>query len=155
MAKDKSKKSDGTETSKPKGGDLGFAKPSEAPAPGESWNLTEEGENELLLITPMKLDETETKKYGVKPYIEADVVVINSKKPAKSEAHEGVWIFGGYLIGALKGFVGERKVLGRLVKVDDKAAGKGFHWEFADADADDVEAATEYINSVDVFKAKK
>lgn len=150
MAKDKSKTD---KSSKPsKASDDEFAKPSEAPnTGGDGWNMTDEAEGELLLITPLREDEAETKDYGTKPIIVADVVVINTDKPAKSEEHTNVYIFGGYLRGALRGYVGERKVLGRLVRGKTKERGN-YPWLLEDADADDIEAAKAYLASVDPFK---
>ncbi len=155
MAKDKSdkpgkSKADKGEKSKgPKLAD-GFAQPSEAPATGDGWNMTEEAEGRLILFTPLREQQVETSDYGLKPVIVADVVVIDEKKPGKSEAHAEVFVWGGYLRGALRGFIGERRVLGRLVRGTKKERGN-FPWLLEDATAADIEAARAYLESVDPF----
>lgn len=146
MAKDKSKKIDST---KSKGG---FAKPSEAAGGGDGWNLTEEAEGRLLLVTPLREEQVDTKDYGKKPVIIGDVVVLDEKNPAKSEVHTEVYIWGGYLRGALKSFIGEQRVLGRLVRGTKKERGN-FPWLFEDATDDDIEVATTYVDSIDPFKS--
>lgn len=140
MAKDKNKNND-------------FAKPSDAPATGEGWNLTEEAEGKLLLFTPLRKEEVETKEFGAKEVIIADVVVINEDKPAKSEEHEEVYVWGGYLKGALRGFIGERKVLGRLVRGKEKMRGN-FPWLLEDASDGDIDNARAYLDSIDPFGQK-
>ncbi len=112
MAKDKSKKDKG-------GVDNygGFGKPSDAPAGGDSWKFeAEENIGKLFLITPLREQEQETKNYGVKNVIVADIVELNEKKPEKSEAHDNVFIFGGWTQGAVRGFIGDKRVVGRLDK---------------------------------------
>lgn len=157
--KDKGGKADKSEKKSKGKGDGAFARPSDAPAGGDSWSLTaDENVGALMLITPLReedVDVTIAKRAEVKRVVVADVVVINEKKPLKSEPHEEVYVFGGWLKGALKGYIGERKVLARLVKEKDTSSSTGYVWKFEDADEDDIAAATEYVNSVDVFKAKK
>lgn len=141
MAKDKSKKD-----TKPAVSDDDFAAPSEAPAGGDGWNLTEEGEGKLLIFTPLRTETVTTTDFGDKEVIVADVVVIDEKKPAKSEEHTNVFVFGGYLKGALRGFIGERRVLGRLVRGKTKERGN-FPWLLEDATADEASLAREYLKS--------
>lgn len=130
-----------------------FAKPSDAPAGGDGFKLTEEGRDRLLLITPHR--EEEVPAYGKagkngerQRIIVADVVVIDEKKPAKSEEHEDVWIFPAYVQGSLRGYIGERRVLGRLRNTEDtsgeKSAAGGYYWVLEDATKKDVEKATAY-----------
>lgn len=126
-----------------------FAKPSEAPS-GEGWNFTEEAEGRLVLLTPLREDKVDT-SFGEKPIIVADVVVIDEKKPAKSEVHDDVYVFGGYLRGALRGFIGERRVLGRLVKGEPKKKGENAPWLLEDATDAEVELAKAYLATVDPF----
>ena len=154
MAKDKSK-------SKGNGGDE-FAKPSEAPSGGDGWSLTDDANRgALLLITPLRAERIEDKfskePGATKEIIVADVVVLNEKKPAKSEEHENVYVFSGYVKGALRGYIGERRVLGRLVNTEDTSKKKDrgkYYWELEDADADDVEVARAYLASLDPFAQK-
>ena len=152
MAKDKSKKSGGEE----------FAKPSEAPAGGDGFNLTsDETRGALLLITPLRTERIEDKfskePGATKEIIVADVVVLNEKKPAKSEEHEEVYVFSGYLKGALRGYIGERRVLGRLTNTEDTTKKKdrgNYYWELEDADADDVAVARAYLEALNNPLAK-
>lgn len=156
---DDSKAEKASKKSKGSTADDDFAKPSEAPAGGDGWSMTDEAEGKLLLITPLKQDEVETKDFGTKPVIVCDVVVIDEKKPAKSEVHTDVFVFGGYLRGALRGFIGERRVLARLVQGTKKERGN-YPWLFEDATEKEMAIAREYLASVDPFeqdgkKAKK
>lgn len=145
MAKDKSKKSN----------DDDFAKPSEAPAGGDGWKLADDdNDGELFLITPLRKESVTTAEYGEKEVIVADVVHINTKKPAKSEEHEEVFVFGAWLQGAIRHAIGERRVLGRLDKASDKKSGRGYVWKLEDADDDDIAAAREYLASLDPFAKK-
>lgn len=151
MAKDKSK-------SKGNGADE-FAKPSEAPSGGDGWNLTDDdNRGALLLITPLRTEKVATKfSDEPKEVIVADVVVLNEKKPEKSEEHENVYVFSGYVKGALRGYIGERRVLGRLQNTEDTSKKKdrgNYYWELEDADADDVEVARAYLASLDPFAQK-
>ena len=151
MAKDKSKSSAPSDD---------FAKPSEAPSGGDGWTLTsDETRGALLLIKPLRVEDMEDKfKPGErKEYIVADVVVLDEKKPAKSEEHENVFVFSGYLKGALRGYVGERRVLGRLQNTEDtdKRKDRGnFFWILEDGDGDDIAVAREYLASLDPFAQK-
>jgi hypothetical protein len=151
MAKDKSKKSGGFSDE--------FGKPSEAPAGGDGFKLTDDANvGRLLLITPLREDEHVDKfdkKGGTKTHIVADVVVIDEKKPEKSEAHESVWIFGGWLMGAIRGYIGLRRVVARLVQEDDKGSATGYVWKFEDGSAKDIEKARAYLASLDPFGQSK
>ena len=152
MAKDKSKKT----------GDNEFAKPSEAPAGGDGFTLTsDETRGALLLITPLRTERIEDKfskePGATKEIIVADVVVLNEKNPAKSEEHEEVYVFSGYLKGALRGYIGERRVLGRLTNTEDTSKKKdrgNYYWELEDADADDVAVARAYLEALNNPLAK-
>ncbi|UYL87160.1 hypothetical protein QEH40_gp39 [Microbacterium phage OscarSo] len=148
MAKDKSKKSTIA--------DDDFARPSDAPAGGDGWKLADDdNDGKLFLITPLRTTTVTTEKYGEKEVIVADVVALNEKKPGKSEEHEEVYVFGAWLQGSLRGYIGERRVLCRLVKEDDKSSGRGYVWKFEDGDADDIAVAREYLASLDPFATKK
>lgn len=154
MAKDKSKKSTT---------DDDFAKPSEAPSGGDGWSLTDDANRgALLLITPLRaerIDDKFSKEPGAtKEIIVADVVVLNEKEPEKSEEHENVYVFSGYVKGALRGYIGERRVLGRLHNTEDTSKKKdrgNYYWELEDADADDYEVARAYMEAAnDPFGGK-
>lgn len=159
MAKDKSKKPSKSMS------DDDFAKPSEAPAGGDGWSFTDgdepkSGKNDgkLFMVTPLREEEipdSYSKTPGAtKKIVVADIVELNEKKPAKSEEHEEVYIFGGWLMGAVRAYIGERRVLGRLDKAADKKSATGYVWKFEDADSDDVEVARAYLASLDPFAAK-
>jgi hypothetical protein len=157
MAKDKGKtKGDDTvaKKAKAKGGD-DFAKPSEAPAGGDGWRFEHEDHvGELFLITPLRVDSVTSDKYGESEVIVCDIVHLNEKKPEKSEAHTDVYAFGAWVRGSLRGFVGERKVLGRLGQDASKSKSKSPAWVLEDADDDDIAIAKAYLASVDPFAAK-
>lgn len=151
MAKDKGKS--------PKHNDDDFAKPSEAPAGGDGWKFaSDENDGELFLITPLREEEIAdnfSKKGGTKNIIVADIVHLNEKKPAKSEEHEDAYVFGGWLMGSLRAYIGERRVLGRLAKTADKKSATGYVWKLEDADDADIEVAREYLASLDPFSTSK
>lgn len=160
MAKDKSKKS-----GKSNGAvDSEFAKPSDAPAGGDGWKLaSEDTRGKLMLITPLREEEVPAfgkggEKGETQKIIVADVVVLNEKKPEKSEEHEEVFVFQRYIQGSLRGYIGERRVLGRLQNTEDtngkKSASGGYYWELEDADADDIAVARAYLESLDPFAQK-
>jgi hypothetical protein len=156
MAKDKSKKAD---TKPAKGGasnDDDFAKPSEAPAGGDGWKLADQANiGKLMLFTPLRTDSVHVargKKGEDVDVIVADVDVLNEKKPEKSEEHEEVFVFGKWVQGALRGFIGERKVLGRLEQDAGKSQGDRPAWVLEDADADDIKVARAYLDQLDPFK---
>lgn len=148
MGKNKDKKSKAADTSI----DQGFAKPSEASGGGDGWKLGEEDNiGKLFLFTPLREETVETKAYGAKPAIVADVVELDESDASASELHSDVYIFQGYLRGSLKSFVGKRKVLGRLVKKKDPKYGTP-SWQLDDASNADVELAQAYLKSIDPFE---
>lgn len=163
MAKDKSKSKtktgDEPSTKAPKGdkgtkGTDDFAKPSDAPATGGDGYKFEHEDNigNLYLITPLRSERVigfENKETEV---VVCDVVELNEKKPAKSELHEEVYVFGGWTKGSLRGYIGERKVLARLGTDKSKGRGNNAAWVFEDADDDDIEVAKDYLANVDPFK---
>lgn len=132
-----------------------FKKPSEAPAGGDGWQLADDEHlGDLFLIRPRRVDHIDDKfKPGEKKeIIVADVVHINEKKPAKSEEHTDVWVFQGYLKGALRGYIDDDGlVLARLGKSDKKDRGN-YPWVFEDATPADEELAREYLRSADPFR---
>lgn len=148
MAKDKSEKKKGDKPAKSSSISGDFVKPSEAPSGGDGWNMTEEAEGRLIIFTPLREQQVETTDYGAKPVVVADVVVLNEKKPEKSEAHAEVFVWGGYLRGALRGSIGTARVLGRLVRGDKKERGN-FPWLLQDATDAETEIARAYLASVD------
>lgn len=137
------------------GGGASIGIPSEVETGGgDGWNLTDEAEGELCLFSPMREDEVETKDYGMKPVIVSNVAVINMKKPADSEFHEEVYVFAGYLRGALRSSIGTGLVLGRLVKGDTKEKGN-YPWKLEDPTAKEIVAAQDYLAANDPFAGVK
>lgn len=66
-------------------------------------------------------------------------------------------MFSGYLKGALRGYIGERRVLGRLTNTEDTTKKKdrgNYYWELEDADADDVAVARAYLEALNNPLAK-
>lgn len=147
MAKDKSKKTKDSDD---------FAKPSEAKGGGDGWRLEDDANiGKLFLISPLRVkDDAKGFEDQISEVIVADIVAINEKKPEKSEEHEGAWVWGGWTKGALRGYVGKRKVLARLEQDKSKGRGKNAAWVLVDADKDDIEMAKAYLASIDPFKQK-
>ena len=156
MAKDKSKKNDSDKAEKKakKGGDGSFAQPSEGTGGGDGWKISSDDNlGKLFLFTPKSIGQhpSYSDKTKSEDHIVADIVEINEKKPAESELHLDAWVFPRYLQGSLRGFVGERKVLGRLVKIKDPKYGTQA-WQLEDVSEQDADAARSYLESVDPFK---
>lgn len=136
-----------------------FAKPSEASG-GDSWSLTDgdeaksgKNDGELMLITPLRKETVATQSYGDKEVVVADVVHLNRKKPEKSEEHENVYVWGAWLQGSLRSYIGNAQVLGTVAKVADSSSGKGYVWKLEDADNADINVAEAYLASLSPFKA--
>lgn len=140
-----------------------FGKPSEAPVGGDAWSLTDGDEpksaknaGRLFLFRPTEsrqVEVTRGKKTEDVEVIVADVVLLDEKKPAKSEEHKGVFIWGGWVKGALRGYIDDAGlVLGRLVQKSDKDSPTGYIWILEDASAKDEEIAREYLRSADPFR---
>jgi hypothetical protein len=150
MAKDKGAK--GAEK-KSKVADDDFGKPSEAKGGGEGFRVeSDENLGKLLLITPLRTKDVAGFEGKEVEVVVADVVVIDEKKPAKSEEHDEVFFFGGWTKGAIRGYIGERRVLGRLAQDKSKGRGKNAAWVLEDATAEDVEAAKAYLATLDPFE---
>ena len=136
-----------------------FAKPSEASS-GDSWSLTDgdtaksgKNDGELMLITPLRKEMVKTERYGEKEVIVADVVHLNRKKPAESVEHENVYIWGAWLQGSLRSYIGNAQVLGTVAKTEDSTSGTGYVWKLEDADNADIDVAEAYLASLSPFKA--
>lgn len=157
MAKDKGKKDKGNKGGAAESGFSDeFGKPSEAPAGGDGFRLEdEENLGKLFLIAPLLVkDDAVGFENKIQEVIVADVVVINEKNPAKSVEHRGVWIWGGWTKGALRGFVNKRRVPARLGQDKSKGRGKNAAWVLEDAGEKDITKIREYLASVDPFAQK-
>lgn len=158
MAKDKGKKTSTTEDE--------FGKPSDAPAGGDGWKLTD-ARDCLVLFKPLREEQKpafgKAGKEGEKQdVIIADAVVLTNKKGkplAEPEEHDEAWIFQKFIQGSLRGYIGDRLVLGvvRNTETTTKAtsASGGFYWELEDATPEQVEIAKAYRASLDPFAQKK
>lgn len=149
MAKDKSKKSN-------KSNDA-FGKPSEAKGGSESWKLeAEENIGKLFLISPLREDDFVSEEWGASKIIVADVVEINEKSPDKSVEHADCYVFGGWVKGALRGYIGQQMVLARLEQDQSKSRSKKGNpaWVLVDPSEKDTDRAKAYLESVDPFKQK-
>lgn len=147
MAKDKGKKKDLAE---------GFAKPSDAKGGGEGWRFeSEDNLGKLFLITPLRVQDAVGFEGKEAEVIVADIVLIDEKKPERSEEHDEVFVWGGWTKGALRGYIGEARVLGRLQQDKSKGRGKNAAWVLEDATKKDAEIATAYMTAAnDPFKGK-
>lgn len=128
-----------------------FAVPSEVDSGGgDSWVWTKEAVDELCLVYPKASKDVDDKFHPgqMQEIIVADIVVLNEKKPEKSERHNDVWVFQGWLKGALRASIGKAKVLGRLEQ--GKTADRGnFPWLLSDPTEADKDVARAYLASVD------
>ena len=151
MAKDKGKKKGGSFAD-----DGDFGKPSEAKGGGDGWRLEHDDNiGSLFLISPLREEEFTSEEYGTSKIIVATVVELNEKKPEKSKEHEDVYVFGGWTKGALRGYIGERRVLARLGQDASKSRSKkNPAWVLEDADEDDIKVARAYLATVDPFAQK-
>lgn len=150
-------KKDKDKGSKPSIDNDEFGKPSEAPAGGDGWRFEDDSNiGKLFLITPLRVkDNARGFEDKIQEVIVADIVEINTKRPEKSEEHEGVWVWGGWTKGALRGFVGTQRVLARLEQSAEKSRSKkNPAWVLEDGTKKDAEAAKAYLASVDPFAQK-
>lgn len=127
---------------------MSFAKPSEAPA-SDGWKFsTEENIGSLFVFEPKEEKEVDT-DWGEKTIIVADVTEIDLENPVDdSETHEDVYIFPAWVQGSIRYAIATgEKVLGRLQQDADKGQGKNAAWVIEDADDEDMEAATAWLNA--------
>lgn len=161
MAKDKGKKNDAKVSKKDKSvNNDEFAKPSDAPAGGDSWRLEkDEHLGDLFLITPLRTQVVKGFEDQETEIIVCNVVHLDEKKPEKSEEHDEVWIWARWIQGSLRGYIGEQRVLGRLAQDKSKAKGKNAAWVLEDADDEDIDVARAYrayvTNPLNSGKAEK
>lgn len=126
-----------------------FTSPSELSS-GSGTRITE-FVNRVLLITPTEYKTDQPTSFGDKDCVVANVVVVDTADPDKSEVHDSLWIFQGRLIGKLKGKVGAGIVLGKLI--EDKASkksGQAAPYDLADVSSDERAAA---VKAYEKFQA--
>lgn len=116
-------------------------------APTSDFKISEV-EGELVLITPLSVEEDIDTVHGSADAIKANIVVLDEKKPAKSESHDGALIFQRVLQSQLGPFVGKRKVLGRIGRGVAKK-GQDAPYVIEDPTEADKAVAREYLRSVD------
>lgn len=71
---------------------------------------------EHLLVTPTAIRRDMKTSQGVSDAIVADIVVLDLKKPKKSEEHKDALIFQSVLVGTLREKVGVGRVAAKLIK---------------------------------------
>lgn len=122
--------------------------PFAAPAVSSDAKITEFA-GDLLLITPTSYEEDVQTVHGSKDAVKANIVVIDEKRPERSEKHEGMLIFQGRLIGQTKPYVGKSLVLGRLREAKElQKKGQNAPWILDDPSDDDKIKAREYLASI-------
>jgi hypothetical protein len=104
---------------------------------GDSWiDLTEpksEGNvDRLMLFTPLRKETTDVTRQEERSHRRRRRPHRREEARQERGAHRRLGLPEVGLKGALRGFIGERKVLGRLRKVDDEASAVGYHWELED-----------------------
>lgn len=112
---------------------------------GGGWNA-KEALGDLLLIRPTKLERDFKTSAGISDVIRAEVVVIDEKKPKKSEAHSDVLLFWTSVVNSLEPAVGKGRVVGRLV-MGEASPGKSAPYLLEKATDEEKALAMEYLNS--------
>lgn len=151
MAKDGKKKDKGAEPkseSTTSGNDYGLG----GPASGGQF-VPKDHVDELLLITPHEIREVST-TYGDSEAVEADIVVLNPKKPADSEVIDNGLIFGKVVIGQLRQAVQNRtRVVGTLIEdTASQKKGQSAPYRLTAPSDSDIEAAKGYLDSLDPLR---
>lgn len=124
-----------------------FVNPSEAPSGGDGWKFSvEENIGSLFVLEPKEEIEIDT-DWGKKKVIVTDVTEIDLDDPEDSETHEEVYIFPAWVQGTIRSSIPDGMVLGTLGQDADKGQGRNAAWVLEDPDEEEVEAATEWLNS--------
>lgn len=173
MPKDKSKKKaaepEVIETPAPevkgKKKDKGDKAPKEKPKPG-AGDLVGPGSGgnfvakdlvgELLLITPTELVEDMVTSASKDPSdaIRADIVVLDKKKPAKSDVIEGGLIFQKVLQGQLRDSLAKgTRVVGTLIQDEaSKKAGQSAPYRLTAPTDADIDVARQYLDALNPLR---
>lgn len=167
MAKDKSKKKAAEpviETPAPKAGKKDKDKSKPRPAsgdlvgPGSGGNfVAKDHVDRLLLVTPTALEEDIQTANGTSDAIRADIVVLDRKKPAKSEMIDGALIFQKVLQGQLRDSLAKgTRVVGTLI-VDEstKKPGQSAPYRLTAPSDEDIQVAKAYLETVNPLSAAK
>lgn len=121
----------------------------ESGAPTSNHKIADD-EGSLLLISVTGIETDIVTAFGKTNAVKADVVIINEKKPSKSEEHKGILIFQRVLQSQLENYVGGRRVFGRLGRGIAKA-GQDAPFIIDDPTEADKVLAREYLASIDPF----
>lgn len=148
MAKEGKKKDKAAEPKSASSNDYGLA----GPASGGQF-VPKDHVDELLLITPHEIREVST-TYGDSEAVEADIVVLNTKRPADSEEIIGGLIFGKVVIGQLRQAVQNRtRVVGTLIEdTSSQKKGQSAPYRLTAPSDSDIEAAKGYLDSLDPLR---
>lgn len=110
--------------------------------------------DELLLITPISLEEDVVTTNGTSDAIKADIVVLNKNKPGKSVEIAGGLVFQKVLQGQLQDALRNRtRVCGTLI-VDhaSKKAGQTAPYRLTAPSDADIEVAKAYLDSLNPLR---
>lgn len=167
MAKDKSKKAAEPESKKkgkadaePEAKKKSKASVGGLVGPGSGGNfVAKDHVDQLLLITPIELVEGMMTSASKNPTdaVRADIVVLNKKKPEKSEEIMGGLIFGKVLQGQLRDSLvkGSRVVGTMIIDEASKKVGQNAPYRLVAPSDADIEIAQAYLDSVNpLTKAK-
>lgn len=99
----------------------------------------------LLLIYPKEHKTGVVTTFGEKDILVADIVVLDG--PTAGEELHDAFVFPGYMIGQLKGYIGNpNPALGRVAKGQGKP-GQQAPWVLADFTDQDAAIATQWVNA--------
>lgn len=123
--------------------------------PGSTASFkAEDHEGQLLLITPLALEEEISTDYGVSDAIRADIVVLDKKKPERSEEIAGALLFQKVLQGQLRDSLTRRtRVVGTLIKDEaSKKKGQSAPWRLTAPSDADIAVARSYLDALDPLR---
>jgi hypothetical protein len=135
------------EKARPSAGDL--------VGPGSGGNfVAAEVIGELLLITPTALEEDVVTANGTSDAIRADIVVLDKKKPARSEVIEGGLIFQKVLQGQLRDSLAKgTRVVGTLIQDEaSKKAGQSAPYRLTAPTDADIDVARQYLDALNPLR---
>jgi hypothetical protein len=160
MAKDKSKKAAEPDTDTPvkkpkkdKGKPSPHAGDLVGPGSGGSF-VAKDRVGELLLITPVSLEEDVVTANGTSDAIRADIVVLDKKKPEKSEEIAGGLIFQKVLQGQLRDSLAKgTRVVGTLIEdVASQKKGQSAPYRLTAPSDEDIAVARAYLDALDPLR---
>lgn len=123
--------------------------------PGSGGNfVAKDVIGELLLITPTALEEDVVTANGTSDAIRADIVVLDRKKPAKSEVIEGGLVFQKVLQGQLRDSLAKgTRVVGTLIQDEaSKKAGQSAPYRLTAPSDEDIQVARQYLDTLNPLR---